>query len=90
MVGVVNCQPPSEKLVSRKTLTNRSRHGPYQAVRVGGVAESDQILPWQPWFWAGGFRHGGEGCQGRCRPSTIVVLCSKVPIPTYVGVLGFG
>ena len=37
---------------------------------------------------AGGFRHGGGGCQGRRRPSTIVVLGTKVPIPTYVGVLG--
>ena len=66
MVGVVNCQPRYEKLVSRKTLSNRSRQGPYQAVQVGGIAGSDQILPWQPWFWAGGSCHGGGGCQG-CR-----------------------
>ena len=85
MIDIVNCQPRYEKLVSRKTLTNRSRQGPYQAVRVSGIVGSDQILPWQPWFWAGGFRHGGGGCQGRRRPSTIVVLCTKVPIPTYVG-----
>ena len=63
MVGVVN-RPHPEKLISRQTLPNRSRQGPYQAVRVSGIAGSDQILPWQPWFWAGGSRHGGEGYQG--------------------------
>ena len=84
MIGVVNRGGLIEKLVSRKTLPNRSRQGPYQAVWYSGVARSDQILPWQPWFWAGGFRHGGGGCQGRRRPSTIVVVCTKVPIPTYV------
>ena len=84
MVGVVNRPPPFEKLVSRKTLPNRSRQGPYKAVRVSRVARSDQILQPQPWFWAGGSCHGGGGCQGRCRPLTIVVLCTKVPIPTYV------
>ena len=84
MVGVVNRPHPFEKLVSRKTLPDRSRQGPYQAVWVSGIAGSAQILPWQPWFWAGRFRHGGGGCQGRHQPSTIVVLCTKVPIHTYI------
>ena len=84
MVGVVNCQPRYEYLVSCQTLPNRSCQEPYQAVRVSGIAGSNQILPCQPWFWAGRFCHGGGGCQGRRRPSTIVVLCTKVPIPTYI------
>ena len=88
MIGVVNRPLPFEKVVSRKTLPNRSRQGPSEAVRVSGVLGSDQIFPWQPWFWAGGFRHRGGGCQGRCRPSTIVVLCTKVPIPVYVRLMG--
>ena len=84
MVGVVDRPPPFVKVVSCKTLPNRSHQGPYQAVRVSRVARSDQIWPWQPWIWAGRSHHGGGGCQGRRQPSTIVVLCAKVPIPTYV------
>ena len=66
MVGVVNRPHPFETLVSRKSLPNRSHQGPYQVVRVSGITGSNQILPWQPWLWAGGFYHGGGGCQG-CR-----------------------
>jgi len=88
MVGVVNCPPPFVKVVSCKTPLKRSHQGPYQAVWVSRIARSNQILPWQPWFWAGRFRHGGGGCQGCHRPSTIVVLCTNVPIPTYVRSFG--
>ena len=78
MIGVVNCPSPFKKVFSRKTLPNRSCQGPSEAVWVGGVAISDQILPCQPWFWAGGHRHGGGGCQGRRQSSTIVVLGTKL------------
>ena len=46
MIGVVNRGGLIEKLVSRKTLPNRSRQGPYQAVRASGIAGSEKILPW--------------------------------------------
>ena len=66
MIGVVKRPPPFEKLVSCKTLLKRSRQRPFEAVWVGGTAGSDQILPWQPWIWAGRSRHGGGGYQD-CR-----------------------
>ena len=46
MIGVVNRPPPFEKVVYHKTLPNGSRQGPFEAVQVGGVVGSNQILPW--------------------------------------------
>ena len=60
MIGVVNRGGLIEKLVSRKTLPNRSRQGPDQAVRYSGVARSDQLFPWQPWFGLADFAMVGE------------------------------